>query len=80
MIPNLSSKSFRISIDNLQKDVHKINERLIKVETKQDAIAMDAKELKGSIKALIWIFIGILVTAVGGFVISGKPSLILFFL
>ncbi|NEP54837.1 MAG: hypothetical protein F6K65_41060 [Moorea sp. SIO3C2] len=65
---------------SLQKDVNKINETLIKVEIQVDAVATDVKELKGSTKAQIWTLIGILVTAVGGFlvavgrvVISGNP-------
>jgi len=65
----------------------KINERLsnleksqTKVETRLDSIEIDVKELKGSSKAQIWTLIGILITAVGGFlvtvgrfVISGNP-------
>ncbi|NEO77796.1 hypothetical protein [Moorena sp. SIO4G3] len=34
------------------------------------AIATDIKALKGSTKAQIWTFIGILITAVGGFVVA----------
>ncbi len=71
-------KDINGKLDSLQKDVNKINERLIKVETKQDAIdrrsryanATDVKEIKGSTKAQIWTLIGILVTAVGGFLVA----------
>ena len=73
-------KDINGKLDSLQKDVNKINEILIKVETQVDAIATDVKELKGSTKAQIWTLIGILVTAVGGFmvavgrvVMSGNP-------
>ncbi|NET84379.1 MAG: hypothetical protein F6J94_21415 [Moorea sp. SIO1F2] len=73
-------KDIKGKLDSLQKDVNTINETLIKVEIQVDAIATDVKELKGSTKAQIWTLIGILITAVGGFVvavgrvvISGKP-------
>ncbi|NEN99004.1 MAG: hypothetical protein F6K50_26975 [Moorea sp. SIO3I7] len=73
-------KDINGKLDSLQKDVNTINETLIKIESKQNAIATDFKELNGSSKAQIWTLIGILVTAVGGFVvcvgrfvISGNP-------
>ncbi len=56
--------------DTLEKNVNKINERLIRVETKLDTLETDVKELKGSTKAQIWTLIGILVTAVGGFIVA----------
>ena len=57
-------------LDNLQKDVTDINLRLTKVETKLDNTVEDIKEIKGSQKAQIWTLIGILITAVGGFVVA----------
>lgn len=71
-------------LDNLQKDVTDINLRLTKVETKLDTeiptIKEDIKAIKGSQTAQIWTLIGILITAVSGFlvavgrfVISGNP-------
>ena len=66
--------------EELGKTVNDINGRLIKVETKLDNAVDDIKEIKGSQKAQIWALIGILFTAVGGFVvaigkfvISGNP-------
>jgi predicted nuclease with TOPRIM domain len=56
-------------LDNLQKDVTDINLRLTKVETKLDSTVEDIKEIKGSQKAQIWTLIGVLITAVGGFVV-----------
>ena len=57
-------------LDNLQKDVTDINLRLTRVETKLDNTVGDIKELKGSSKAQIWTLIGILITAVGGFLVA----------
>jgi hypothetical protein len=75
-------------LDKLSEDVTDINLRLTKVETKLDegvvprldALSSEIKEIKGSQQAQIWTLIGILITAIGGFlvavgrfVISGKP-------
>ena len=65
-------------IDKLSDDVTDINLRLTKVETKLDegvmprldALSTEIKEVKGSQKAQIWALIGILITAVGGFIIA----------
>jgi tetrahydromethanopterin S-methyltransferase subunit G len=57
-------------LDNLQKDVTDINLRLTKVETKLDGAVYDIKEIKGSQKAQIWALIGILFTAVAGFIVA----------
>jgi tetrahydromethanopterin S-methyltransferase subunit G len=57
-------------LDNLQKDVTDINLRLTKVETKLDGAVDDIKEIKGSQKAQIWALIGILFTAVAGFIVA----------
>jgi archaellum component FlaC len=68
--------------------VEEIDKRLIKVETKLDegitprldTLSEQIKEIKGSQQAQIWTLIGILITAVGGFlvavgrfVLSGNP-------
>ena len=60
--------------------VEAIDKRLTKVETKLDNAVDDIKELKTSQKAQIWTLIGILFTAVAGFliavgkfVLSGNP-------
>ncbi len=65
-------------LDNLQKDVTDINLRLTKVETKLDSSIEDIKEIKGSQKAQIWTLIGVLVTAVGGFVVAVGRSVFSF--
>ena len=61
-------------LDHLQKDVTDINLRLTKVETKLESelssIQKSVDEIKGSQKAQIWSLIGILITAVGGFVVA----------
>ena len=54
--------------------VEAIDKRLIKVETKLDselpAIQKSIDEIKGSQQAQIWTLIGILITAVGGFLVA----------
>lgn len=65
-------------LDNLQKDVTDINLRLTKVETKLDSTVEDIKEIKGSQKAQIWTLIGVLITAVGGFVVAVGRSVLSF--
>ena len=57
-------------LDTLQKDVTDINLRLTKVETKLDGTIVDIKDIKGSGQAQIWTLIGILITAVGGFLVA----------
>lgn len=65
-------------LDNLQKDVTDINVRLVKVETKLDSTVDNIKEIKGSQKAQIWSLIGVLITAVGGFVVAVGRSVLTF--
>ena len=65
-------------LDNLQKDVTDINLRLTRVETKLDGTLEDIKEIKGSQKAQIWTLIGILITAVGGFIVAVGRSVLTF--
>ena len=65
-------------LDNLQKDVTDINLRLTRVETKLDGTVEDIKEIKGSQKAQIWTLIGVLITAVGGFVVAVGRSVFTF--
>ena len=76
------------NLEKLSSEVANINLRLTKVETKLDegitpkldTLSDQIKEIKGSQQAQIWTLIGILITAVGGFlvavgrfVISGNP-------
>ncbi len=65
-------------LDNLQKDVTDINLRSTKVKTKLDSSVEDIKEIKGSQKAQIWTLIGILITAVGGFIVAVGRSVLSF--
>jgi len=65
-------------LDNLQKDITDINLRLTRVETKLDSTVEDVKEIKGSQKAQIWALIGVLITAVGGFLVAVGRSVLSF--
>jgi uncharacterized protein YoxC len=69
---------FEKKLDHIQKDVTDINLRLIKVETKLDGAVEDIKEMKGSQNAQIWTLIGVLITAVGGFLVAVGRSLFAF--
>ncbi len=69
---------FDQKLDHLQKDVTDINLRLTKVETKLDSTVEDIKEIKGSQKAQIWTLIGVLITAVAGFLIAVGRSVFSF--
>ncbi|MEY4520386.1 MAG: hypothetical protein RLZZ499_2986 [Cyanobacteriota bacterium] len=71
-------QKFEQKFDHLQKDVTDINLRLIKVETKLDSAVEDIKEMKGSQNAQIWTLIGVLITAVGGFLVAVGRSLFSF--
>ena len=71
-------KKFEQKLDHLQKDVTDINLRLTKVETKLDSTVEDIKEIKGSQKAQIWTLIGVLITAVGGFIVAVGRSVFSF--
>ena len=71
-------QKFEQKFDHLQKDVTDINLRLTKVETKLDSTVEDIKEIKGSQKAQIWTLIGVLITAVGGFIVAVGRSVFSF--
>jgi len=65
-------------LDKLDNKVDDINGRLIKVETKLDegitprldSLSEQVKEIKNSQQAQIWTLIGILFTAVAGFLVA----------
>ena len=65
-------------IEAIDKKVEAIDKRLTKVETKLDegitprldTLSEQIKEIKGSQQAQIWTLIGILITAVGGFLVA----------
>jgi t-SNARE complex subunit (syntaxin) len=62
--------------------VEEIDKRLIKVETKLEyelpTLQKGIDEIKGSQKAQIWTLIGILITAVGGFIVAVGRSVLTF--
>ncbi len=62
------------NLEKLNTEVANINLRLTKVETKLDselpAIKKSIDEIKGSQQAQIWTLIGILITAVAGFLVA----------
>lgn len=63
-------KTILAKVEDTNKKVEDIDKRLIKVETKLDGTVEDIKEIKGSQKSQIWTLIGILFTAVGGFIVA----------
>lgn len=65
-------------VSETNKRVEDIDKRLVRVETKLDSTVEDIKEIKGSQKAQIWTLIGVLVTAVGGFVVAVGRSVLSF--
>ena len=64
-------KAIALKVDDIDK-------RLIKVETKLDNAVEDIKEIKGSQKAQIWTLIGVLITAVSGFIVAVGRSVLTF--
>ncbi|MGL6338040.1 MAG: hemolysin XhlA family protein [Waterburya sp.] len=72
-------------LDNLQKDVTelKIGQAEVKGDIKRldsniSTLKEDIKEIKGSQKAQIWTLIGVLITAVGGFIVAVGRSVFSF--
>ena len=72
-------------LNQLNQKLEKINERLKKVEESQirmesdiDITKEDIREIKGSQKAQIWTLIGILIAAVGGFIVAVGRSVLSF--
>lgn len=70
-------KRIEDKIDNNQKETNikleKLNDievKLAKIEIEVQNLNKDVTELKGSTKAQIWTLIGILVTAVSGFLVA----------
>ncbi|MEA5509427.1 hemolysin XhlA family protein [Crocosphaera sp. UHCC 0190] len=68
------------SIKEVNQKLEKLNNievELAEIKTEVKNLKEDVKELKGSTRAQIWTLIGILLTAVGGFVLrfffSGNP-------
>ncbi|MGV2831660.1 hemolysin XhlA family protein [Myxosarcina sp. GI1(2024)] len=71
-------KAILNKVEETNNKVEDIDKRLVRVETKLDGTVEDIKEIKGSQKAQIWSLIGILITAVGGFVVAVGRSVLTF--
>ena len=71
-------KAILNKVEETNKKVEDIDKRLVRVETKLDSTVEDIKEIKGSQKAQIWTLIGILITAVGGFIVAVGRSVLSF--
>ena len=71
-------KAILNKVEETNKKVEDIDKRLVRVETKLDSTVEDIKEIKGSQKAQIWTLIGVLITAVGGFVVAVGRSVLSF--
>jgi chromosome segregation ATPase len=72
-------------LDSLQKDVTdlKLSQAEVKGDIKRldsniSTIKEDIKEIRGSQKAQIWTLIGVLITAVGGFIVAVGRSVLSF--
>ncbi|WP_036487107.1 hemolysin XhlA family protein [Myxosarcina sp. GI1] len=71
-------KAILNKVEETNNKVEDIDKRLVRVETKLDGTVEDIKEIKGSQKAQIWTLIGVLITAVGGFVVAVGRSVLTF--
>ena len=71
-------KAILNKVEETNKRVEDIDKRLVRVETRLDSTVEDIKEIKGSQKAQIWTLIGVLITAVGGFVVAVGRSVLTF--
>ena len=72
-------------LENLQKDVTelKVGQTEVKGDLKRldsniSTLKEDIKEIKGSQKAQIWTLIGVLITAVGSFIVAVGRSVLTF--
>ena len=69
-------------VEETNKRVEDIDKRLVRVETKLESelptLQKGIDEIKGSQKAQIWTLIGILITAVGGFIVAVGRSVLTF--
>ena len=71
-------KAILTKVEETNNKVEDIDKRLVRVETKLDGTLEDIKEIKGSQKAQIWTLIGVLITAVGGFIVAIGRSVFTF--
>ncbi len=71
-------KTILNKVEETNKRVEDIDKRLVRVETKLEGTVGDISEIKGSQKAQIWTLIGVLITAVGGFIVAVGRSVLSF--
>ncbi len=64
--------------DKMSEKLEAIDKRLVKVETRLDSLEENVKEIKSSQQAQIWTLIGVLITAVAGFVIAVARNVLTF--
>ena len=74
-------KAILNKVEETNKRVEDIDKRLVRVETKLESelptLQKSIDEIKGSQKAQIWTLIGVLITAVAGFIVAVGRSLFL---
>ena len=75
-------KAILNKVEETNKRVEEIDKRLVRVATKPEyglpTFQKDIDKIKGSQKAQIWTLIGILITAVGGFIVAVGRSVLSF--
>lgn len=57
-------------LDKMSQKLENLALDMATVKTKLEGLENDVKDIKGSQKAQIWTLIGILITAVGGFLVA----------
>ncbi len=67
---NEKFKEVNTKLENVNNKVNNIEVKLATIDTEVKKLNEDVRELKGSSKAQIWTLIGILVTAVSGFLVA----------
>ncbi len=63
-------KDLSKKIEKQSEEIGEVKVKLATIEIEVKSLNKDVTELKGSTKAQIWTLIGILVTAVGGFLVA----------
>jgi hypothetical protein len=71
-------KEILVKVEDTNKKVEDLDKRLIKLETKLDGTVEDIKEIKGLQKSQIWTLIGVLITAIAGFIVAVGRSVFTF--
>lgn len=71
-------KEIRDEQKKTSEKLNQIDKRLVKVETKVDSLTEITKKIESSQQAQIWTLIGVLITAVGGFVVAVARNVLTF--